>query len=149
MRIPIKRKRTPYQKARAALRDMLEERVPKRKKPRLTTHARGNEHELPAHEHGFAGLHWMTAGLFIAAGAEAALGKRRGEYRSDDAVRWAPLVAAPLAGAAQAARAIWPSPTTRYASRLINSVAVAVGAAGLISSVRVGLSERDYEEEEE
>ena len=45
-------------------------------------------------ESAFGGLHWLTAGLFVAAGAEAAFGQRRGDYRPDDAVRWAPLIAA-------------------------------------------------------
>ena len=129
------------------MREMLRQRSATRKKAKLAE--RGTDHQIAAHEHGFASLHWMTAGLFVAAGAEAALGKRRGDHRADDAIRWAPLVAAPLASAAQAARAIWPSPTTRNVSKLVNSVAVAVGAAGLISSVRAGLSEREYQEDEE
>ena len=147
MRIPLRKKRSRYQKARAALRDMLPRQARKRKRT-VRRHVE-SEHELEAHEHGFAGLHWMTAGLFAAAGAEAALGQRRGDHRADDAVRWAPLVAAPLASAAQAARALWPSPTTRNVSQLVNTVAVAVGAAGLISSVRAGLSEREYQDDEE
>ena len=148
MRIPLRKKRSRYQKARAALREMLPRQADKHKK-QLRHRVTSSEHQLDAHEHGFAGLHWMAAGLFAAAGAEAALGQRRGDHRADDAVRWAPLVAAPLASAAQAARAIWPSPTTRNISKLVNTVAVAVGAAGLISSVRAGLSEREYQEDEE
>lgn len=96
-----------------------------------------------------SGLHWMTAGLFLAAGAEAAFGERRGDYRPPDALRWAPLVAAPLAIAAQAARAISPSRSTRIASQIANAVAVTVGAAGLISSVNSARHLHQYDVEYE
>lgn len=86
----------------------------------------------------------MTGALFLAAGAEAALGERRGDYRSG-AIRWAPFVAAPIAGAAQAARALWPSKTTRMISQLVNGIALGVGAAGLASSVNDARVERKYD----
>ncbi len=99
--------------------------------------------------HSFSGLHWMTAGLFLAAGAEAAIGERRGEYRGSDAVRWAPMVAAPVAGAAHAARAIWPSHSTRVLSHIADGIAIGVGAAGFASSVYAAVSDAEEEEEEE
>lgn len=86
-------------------------------------------------ESGMAGLHWMAAGLFLAAGVEAALGRRRGDYRTSDAVRWAPLVAGPLAGIAHAASATFPGHTARALTRMADGIAVGVGAAGLASSV--------------
>jgi hypothetical protein len=147
MKIPLLKKRSRYQKARAALREMMP-----RRQDRMHKRAKSNhhltEHEIPEHEHGFAGLHWMTAGLFVAAGAEAALGQRRGDHRPADAVRWAPVIAAPMASAAQAARAIWPTPATRTLSQLVNGVALGVGAAGLLSSVRASLREAEYEFDE-
>ena len=75
MRIPLKKKRSRYQKARDALRDMLPKKHPRgRRKP---THPAATEHDIPEHKQGFAELHWMTAGLFVAAGAEAALSRGR------------------------------------------------------------------------
>ena len=88
----------------------------------------------------------MTAALFAAAGAEAAFGERRGDFRPDP-VRWAPLVAAPLAIAAQAARALMPNDTTRTVAHLANGVALGVGAAGLASSVQDVMSEREFTDE--
>jgi hypothetical protein len=82
-----------------------------------------------------SGLHWLTAGLFLAVGAESAFGERRGDQRASHAVRWAPLLAAPLAGAAHAVRAIWPSPATRMLARVADGVALTVGTAGLASSL--------------
>ena len=79
-------------------------------------------------------LHWMTAALYVAAGAETALGERRGDYRTD-AVRWAPLLAAPIAGAAHVARALWPNRNTRSAADIANGLAIAVGVIGVASSV--------------
>jgi len=147
MKIPLRRKRSRYQKARAALGEMMPRRQDRRRKPAQSNHHPG-EHDIPEEDHGFAGLHWMTAGLFVAAGAEAALGERRGDHRPADAVRWAPIIAAPMAGAAQAARAIWPTPATRTLSQLVNGIALGVGAAGLVSSVRASLREHEYETEE-
>jgi hypothetical protein len=86
----------------------------------------------PSDEFSFPALHWMTAAIFLAAGAEAALGRRPGSHTNG--VRWAPLLAAPLAGAAHAARALHPSRTTRVAAQLLNGVAIGVGAVGLASS---------------
>jgi hypothetical protein len=83
----------------------------------------------------FSGLHYLAAGLFLASGAEAALGERRGDYRPPDALRWAPLATSPIAAAAHAARAIAPNRATRIATQIMNGVAVAVGAAGLASSI--------------
>lgn len=94
-------------------------------------------------------LHWMTAGLYLAAGAEAAFGERRGDYRPADALRWAPLIAAPLAIAAQAARAMAPSRTTRIASRVANTMAVTVGAAGLVNSVNSARKLHQYDVDQE
>ena len=92
-------------------------------------------------------MHWLTAGLFVAAGAEAALGERRGDYRPDP-VRWAPLIAAPIAGAAQAARALWPSRTTRMVAQLANGVALGVGAAGLASSINSSRTAHEFDEDD-
>ncbi|MEX2284349.1 MAG: hypothetical protein WEE89_17805 [Gemmatimonadota bacterium] len=96
----------------------------------------------------FSGLHWLTAGLFVAAGAEAAFGARRGEYRRPDAIRWAPLVTAPVAGAAHVAQAVWPSSTTRVLTQVANSMAIGVGAAGLANSVYAALTEAGASDEE-
>lgn len=136
--MPLRRKRSRFERARTALREMIPER-PKRREPRAD-----DDHDHDHEDRGYSGLHWMTAGLFLAAGAEAAMGERRGDYRGD-AIRWAPLVAAPLAGAAQAARALWPTPTTRMISKLVNGVALGVGAAGLASSVNDALKDRAYD----
>lgn len=146
MKIPLLKKRSRYQKARAALREMMPRR--QNHMHRRTKSEHPTEHEIPEHEHGFAGLHWMTAGLFVAAGAEAALGQRRGDHRPAEAIRWAPVIAAPMASAAQAARAMWPTPATRTLSQLVNGVALGVGAAGLVSSVRASLREHEYELDE-
>jgi hypothetical protein len=96
---------------------------------------------------GLGGLHWLTAALFMAAGAEAALGERRGDHRPSDAVRWAPLLAAPAAGAAHAAHAIWPGDTTRLFTQIANGVAIGIGAAGLAGSVYAALSD-DIDDEQ-
>ena len=90
----------------------------------------------------FSRLHWMTSALFLASGAETAFGERRGDYRAPDAVRWAPLVAAPLACAAHAARAISSDPQTRRVAQIMNAVAVGVGAAGMASSVYATIQDR-------
>jgi hypothetical protein len=85
-----------------------------------------------AHGHVFSALHWLTAGVFLAAGIEAAVGRRRGNAPDD--VRWGPLVVAPLAGAAHAIRALVPGPASRAAAQVFDGVAVGVGAVGLASS---------------
>ena len=89
-----------------------------------------------------SGLQWMTATLFIAAGAETALGERRGDYRADS-LRWAPLVAAPLAGAVHAARALWPGRTTRILSQVADGLAIGVGVAGIASSLYSAVQDDD------
>lgn len=86
-------------------------------------------------EFALSGLHWLTAGLFLAAGAETVFGERRGDYKAPEAVRWAPLVTAPLAGAAHAAHALRPSATTRTLTNVADGIAIGVGAAGLASSI--------------
>lgn len=92
-----------------------------------------------AEEPAFSGLQWMTAGLFIAAGAEAAL-RARGNGLVGTALRWAPLVAAPLAGAAHAARAVRPGRRTRMAACVVDGMAAGVAAVGVglaaVESVR-------------
>ena len=97
-------------------------------------------------ESAFGGLHWLTAGLFVAAGAEAAFGRRRGDYRPEDAVRWAPLIAAPIAGAAHIAQALWPGSTTRAVTQVVNIVAIGVGAAGLANSVYAAVTDEPVED---
>jgi uncharacterized membrane protein len=97
----------------------------------------------------YSGLHWMTAGLFLAAGAEAAFGERRGDYRPSEAVRWAPFVAAPLAGAAQAARALAPSASTRNAAKIAGAAAIGVGVAGLVNSVVAARRQHHYDADAE
>jgi hypothetical protein len=94
----------------------------------------------------FGRLHWMTSALFLASGVETAFGERRGDYRPPDAVRWAPLVAAPLACAAHAARAVAPNKETRRVAQIMNAVAVGVGAAGLASSVYSTVQERGVDD---
>ncbi len=146
MRMPL-HKKSRYQKAQAALRQLAArqraELRARRRQRRLEEAQQEGRAAVLADDH--AGLHWLTAGLFVAAGAEAALGERRGDYRAD-AIRWAPMVAAPLAGAVQAARALWPSPTTRMIAQLVNGVALGVGAAGLAASVSDAMSDAEYED---
>jgi hypothetical protein len=146
MKNPL-RKKSRYQKARKAVREMISRKRPARQ--HHAGHARSREHVLPGNDTAgdLEGLHWLTAGLFVAAGVEAAIGERRGDYRPDP-IRWAPLVAAPIAGAAQAARAIWPSSTTRMVAQLANGVALGVGAAGLASSVSSAMASHDYDADE-
>jgi hypothetical protein len=108
-----------------------------------------DEHEddiLEQDEFVLSGLHWLTAGLFIAAGAETVFGKRRGDFREPEAVRWAPLVTAPLAGAAHAAHALWPSSTTRTLTNVVDGLAIGVGAAGLASSIYNARQDQKLEE---
>lgn len=83
----------------------------------------------------FPDLHWMTAGLYLATGADAGVGHADEDPGAARFARWAPLLLAPLAGAAHIALALRPGPGTRAATRIANAVAVAVGAAGLASSV--------------
>jgi hypothetical protein len=92
----------------------------------------------------FSGLHWMAAGLFIAAGAQAALsqGRKDSSQRVPGLVRWAPLVAAPLAGAAHAVRAARPTTASRAMSRVLDGLAVGVGAAGVASAIYGAQRER-------
>ena len=132
MRVPFRRRRRPLDRLRAAF-------------DRLKEH---HHHDEGDAEDDFAlsGLHWMTAGLFIAAGAETAIGERRGDHRGPEAVRWAPLVAAPLAGAAHAARAVWPSHTTRVVTQVANGLALGVGVAGIASSMYAAATQQEEEE---
>jgi hypothetical protein len=97
----------------------------------------------PDDEHGFPALHWMAAGIFIAAGIEAAFGRRRGDAPDD--IRWAPLVVAPLAGVAHVLRAVAPSAATRLATQLLNGVAVGVGTIGAASSTWSVVESRRYD----
>ncbi len=92
----------------------------------------------------FSGLHWMAAGLFIAAGAQAALsqGRKDSVQRVPGLVRWAPLVAAPLAGAAHAVRAARPTTASRAVSRMLDGLAIGVGAAGVASAMYSAQRER-------
>ena len=143
MKNPL-RKKTRYQKAKKALREMVSRDNSKRRPRKSHTPERSNAHTFPTDT---SGMHWLTAGLFVAAGVEAAVGERRGDYRPDP-IRWAPLVAAPIAGAAQAARALWPSSTTRMVAQLANGVALGVGAAGLASSVSSAMDLAEYDEDE-
>lgn len=83
----------------------------------------------------FSAIHWLAAGLAVAAGAETALEQRRSENGTTSVLRWAPLLAAPLAAAAHAARAVAPGRTTRVLAQIANGLAVGVGAAGLASSI--------------
>lgn len=79
----------------------------------------------------FSSLHWMTAAIFLVAGADAALRERKASGRVTKLVRWAPLLAAPLAGAAHAARAVRPSRATRLAAQMLDGLAMSVAAAGI------------------
>lgn len=104
----------------------------------------------------FPALHWMTAALFLAAGTEALLRQRAPDERSidgpldrsnrarkaaRDALRVAPLVAAPLAGAAHAARAVTTGPRLRLATQVMDGVAVGVAAAGLATAAYAAMEE--------
>ncbi len=79
----------------------------------------------------FTALHWMAAGLFLAAGAGATLARRPGRRTLDATARWAPLLAAPLAGAAHAARALRPTSATRTVARALDASAVGLAASGI------------------
>jgi hypothetical protein len=85
-------------------------------------------------EFALPGLHWLAAGLFIAAGTESAL-ERSDEDRANEVVRWAPMVTGPLAAAAHAARAMHPTHTTRLITNIADGIAIGVGAAGLASNL--------------
>lgn len=97
-----------------------------------------SENAAPA----FQRLHWVAAGLFLAAGAEAALAARRTGSEMPGPLRWAPVIAAPLAGAAHAARAMRPSAATRTAASLLNGLAIGVGAAGVLAGAYAARSQR-------
>ena len=146
MRNPLRKKPSRYERAKRALRELRAERPRRRRESEAQRQVAPTELKP---ERDYANLHWMTAGLFLAVGAEAAFGERRGDYRPPETLRWAPLVAAPLAIAAQAARAISPSRKTRMVSRLANGVALTVGAAGLISSVNAARHLHEYDVEYE
>lgn len=92
----------------------------------------------------FEKLHWLAAGLFLAAGAEALLARQRGKRDIPAALGWAPVIAAPAAGAAHAARALRPGPGTRTAASVLSGVAVGVGAAGLLAGIYA--SRRDQQD---
>jgi hypothetical protein len=79
----------------------------------------------------FSSLQWMTAGIFLVAGADAVLRERKSQGRVTELVRWAPLLAAPLAGAAHAARALSPNRKTRVAAQVLDGLAMGVAAAGV------------------
>lgn len=79
----------------------------------------------------FSSLQWLTAGIFLVAGADAVLRERKTPGRLTELVRWAPLLAAPLAGAAHAARALRPNRATRLAAQVLDGVAMGVAAAGI------------------
>jgi hypothetical protein len=101
---------------------------------RLPDHPTDDAHEADD-DVAFESLHWLAAGLFLAAGTEAGLGERRGDPRTDHAVRWGPLIAAPLAGAAHVARALFPGRATGVATRVLNGAAFLVGAAGVAGAI--------------
>lgn len=102
---------------------------------RVPQHADGDLPEEEDDDVAFESLHWLAAGLFLAAGTEAGLGERRGDVRTDHAVRWGPLIAAPLAGGAHAARALFPGRASAIATRVLNGVAFVVGAAGVAGAL--------------
>ena len=85
----------------------------------------GDEGEEAASPTSFPELHWMTAALFLAAGADAA----RQHLPLSDPARLAPLLAAPVVGAAHAARALSSAPGARQATRLLDGVAAGVAVA--------------------
>lgn len=91
----------------------------------------------------FSGLHWMTAGLFVAAGVEAAMGVRQGEHRPRGSVRWGPLLAAPAAATAHALRAARPTRRARLASQILDGIAIGVGTVGVASSLHIALNTDD------
>jgi hypothetical protein len=104
----------------------------------------------------FPALHWMTAVLFLAAGTEALLRQRapdadtiaspldrphRAGKAARSALNVAPLLAAPLAGAAHAARAVTNGPRLRLATQVLDGIAVGVAAAGLATAAYDALDE--------
>ncbi|HEV2131470.1 MAG TPA: hypothetical protein VGR27_10230, partial [Longimicrobiaceae bacterium] len=114
------------------------------------------EEEEGADEGRFHALRLLTAELFLATGVNATLHFLRGRSRSADAgyempeldgadaagygrsrvAGWTPALLAPLAGIAQIVHTFRPSDATRYATRVLNGAALALGAAGLADSIR-------------
>lgn len=101
-----------------------------------------------------APLHWMAAGLFVATGAEALASRRlAADVEGQRRQPWrllglAPLVVAPLAGAAHAAEAVRPVPRTRRLARWLDGFAVGAAAvaaaAGAFSTARWSRDPRWY-----
>lgn len=97
---------------------------------------------------GFSPLHWMAAGLFLATGAEAVASRRfasevDGPRRSGwKVLGLAPLVAAPLAGAAHALEAARPGRRAGRAARVLDGVVVGVAAAAAAAGVYGALTAR-------
>lgn len=89
----------------------------------------------------FSPLHWMAAGLFLATGAEAAASRRLtsemdGQRRSPWRVLGlAPLVVAPLAGAAHGLEAARPARRSSRLVRVLDGVAVGVAVAAALAGL--------------
>lgn len=90
----------------------------------------------------FPALQWMTAALFVAAGAEAVIRGRSGSPGRTDPLAYAPLVAAPLAGAIHTARALTSAPEARLVAQIVDGLAagVAVAAIGRVAYDAFGRS---------
>ncbi len=83
----------------------------------------------------FPGLHWMTAGLFAAAGTEAALRVRgAGNGVAHDPLRLAPLLAAPLAGMVHVLRARSSAAPVRLATQVLDGLAAGIAVAGITAA---------------
>lgn len=82
----------------------------------------------------FAGLHCIAAGLFLAAGAGATLGRRQARRATDETLRLAPLLAAPLAGAAHVVRAVHAGQATRTLARGLDGAVVGIAAGAAVWS---------------
>jgi hypothetical protein len=93
-------------------------------------------------DYAFDGLHLLAAGLYTAAGAESALGERRGDQRGGP-IRLAPLATAPLAAVAHIVRGLRPGLRTRKLARALDGAAMLVGVVGTASSIFSALVEED------
>ncbi len=114
------------------------------------------EEEEGTDETRFHALRLLTAELFLATGVNATLQYLRERSRSADAsssateldsgdsvgngrsrvAGLAPALLAPVAGVAQLVHTFRPSDASRNATRVLNGAALALGAAGLVDSIR-------------
>jgi len=88
----------------------------------------------------FSALHWLAAALFAGAGTGAAIAWRRRGTRARSA-HLVPLLAAPVAGTIHAAHALRPDARTRSGARILDGIAVGIGAARTLTSLLAELDD--------